>query len=98
MNALFAPPQDDVTAELKRVARAKLDHNNRIIDDNVKLIEAALIRLRPAIASTDMDSMDEELSKIVGSVIGCRSRIQYMRGVWSMYKDAVQINEQEGGS
>ena len=96
---LYAPPEPDCLKDgMKSAARAKLNYNNTIIAENMKTIDAAMIRLRKALPNTDMEEMHVAMAEIQNSIVACRSRLQYMRGVWSMYKDAAeQVAAANGG-
>lgn len=73
--------------EIDRVVRAKMDYNSNIILENLNIIEESIKTLRTATKEMSMDQMNVSLRAIVDSAIGCRSRLQFMRGCWAMYKD-----------
>ena len=70
-----------------QIYRGKMDYNCDLMLEGSKTIAAATERLQAAIHSGVMDDMNSELKLIVDAAIGCRSRLQFMRGVWSVIKD-----------
>lgn len=87
----------DVTqAEITRVVRSKMKDNAAIITANAHAIQASSGELIAACKGTSMEEMAEALRKIVEAAIGCRARLQYMRGCWSVLKELRREDIHEG--
>lgn len=74
-------------ARIGGLAAEKMNANGAIILENVDKIEVAIRDLRAAASAGHMDDMSDALRTIVDCAIGCRSRLQFMRGVWALYRD-----------
>ena len=73
--------------EVHRLMRVKMDYNSQIIVSASDQIIKATHRLQEATKSQSMDQMNAALKEIVDASVSCRSRLQFMRGCWSYYKD-----------
>jgi len=73
--------------DLFKLTKGKLDYNSQIIMSAIEKMEADIKELKSATQIQSMDKMNLHLKSIVDSSVGCRSRLQFMRGVWSYYKD-----------
>lgn len=73
--------------DLFKTTKGKLDYNAQIIMSTIDKMEAEIKELKSATQIQSMDKMNMHLKAIVDSSVGCRSRLQFMRGVWSLYKD-----------
>jgi hypothetical protein len=73
--------------DLFKLTKGKLDYNAQIIMSTIDKMEAEIKELKTATQIQSMDKMNLHLKAIVDSSVGCRSRLQFMRGVWSYYKD-----------
>jgi hypothetical protein len=67
-----------------------MDYNSQIIMSASEQIIKATQALQEATKVQSMEQMNKALKEIVDSSVSCRSRLQFMRGVWSYYKD---VNE-----
>lgn len=76
--------------EVQRLLRTKMDYNSQIIMSASEQIIKATQALQEATKVQSMEQMNKALKEIVDSSVSCRSRLQFMRGVWSYYKD---VNE-----
>jgi hypothetical protein len=79
--------------EVQRLLRTKMDYNSQIIMSASEQIMKATQVLQNATRIQSMEGMHNALKEIVDSSVSCRSRLQFMRGVWSYYKDAVETME-----
>ena len=86
MNSLS---QEDV----QRLLRSKMDYNSEIIMSASEQIMKATKLLQEATKIQSMERMHNALKEIVDASVSCRSRLQFMRGVWSYYKDANEAME-----
>lgn len=75
-----------MSADCHRLVREKLVKNAKIIEENVDIIEKQIAILKAAMATISMDEMSEALRIIVDNGVGCRARLQFMRGAWAMYR------------
>lgn len=73
--------------EVQRLLRTKMDYNAQIIVSASDQIIKATMRLQEATKIQSMDAMNSALKEIVDASVSCRSRLQFMRGCWSYYKD-----------
>lgn len=73
--------------DLFKLTKGKLDYNAQIIMSTIDKMETEIKELKTATQIQSMDKMNLHLKAIVDSSVGCRSRLQFMRGVWSYYKD-----------
>jgi hypothetical protein len=73
--------------EVQRLLRTKMDYNSQIIMSASEQIVKATVALQEATRVQSMDKMNTALKEIVDASVSCRSRLQFMRGVWSYYKD-----------
>lgn len=80
---------------VQRSMRDKMDYNSAIIMSASKQITLAVERLQDATKVQSMDAMNIALKEIVDASVSCRSRLQFMRGVWSYYKDLMDKMEVE---
>jgi hypothetical protein len=76
--------------EVHRLMRAKMDYNSQIIVSASEQIIKATTRLQEATKTQSMDQMNAALKEIVDASVSCRSRLQFMRGCWSYYKDMME--------
>jgi len=76
--------------EVQRLMRTKMDYNSQIIRSASEQIIKATIALQEATKIQSMDKMNTALKEIVDASVSCRSRLQFMRGVWSYYKDIAE--------
>ena len=76
--------------EVQRLLRTKMDYNSEIILSASEQIIKATIALQEATRIQSMDKMNTALKEIVDASVSCRSRLQFMRGVWSYYKDIAE--------
>lgn len=76
--------------EVQRLLRTKMDYNAQIIVSASEQIIKATMRLQEATKIQSMDGMNSALKEIVDASVSCRSRLQFMRGCWSYYKDMVE--------
>lgn len=74
-------------AEITRVVRSKMRDNAAIITANAHTIQQSSESLIAACKSTSMEEMADALRQIVEAAIGCRARLQYMRGCWAVLKE-----------
>ncbi len=79
--------------EVQRLLRTKMDYNSQIIMSASEQIMKATQLLQNATRIQSMEGMHNALKEIVDSSVSCRSRLQFMRGVWSYYKDAIETME-----
>ena len=79
--------------EVQRLLRTKMDYNSQIIMSASEQIMKATKLLQDATKIQSMEGMHNALKEIVDSSVSCRSRLQFMRGVWSYYKDAIETME-----
>lgn len=79
--------------EVQRLLRTKMDYNSQIIMSASDQIMKATQVLQNATRIQSMEGMHNALKEIVDSSVSCRSRLQFMRGVWSYYKDANETME-----
>jgi hypothetical protein len=79
--------------DVQRLLRAKMDYNSQIIMSASEQIMKATKLLQDATKIQSMEGMHNALKEIVDSSVSCRSRLQFMRGVWSYYKDAIETME-----
>ena len=79
--------------EVQRLLRTKMDYNSQIIMSASDQILKATHVLQNATRIQSMEGMHNALKEIVDSSVSCRSRLQFMRGVWSYYKDAIETME-----
>jgi hypothetical protein len=79
--------------DVQRLLRAKMDYNSQIIMSASEQIMKATKLLQDATKIQSMERMHNALKEIVDSSVSCRSRLQFMRGVWSYYKDANETME-----
>ena len=79
--------------EVQRLLRTKMDYNSQIIMSASDQILKATHVLQNATRIQSMEGMHNALKEIVDSSVSCRSRLQFMRGVWSYYKDANETME-----
>jgi hypothetical protein len=76
--------------DVHRLMRAKMDYNSQIIVSASEQIVKATARLQDATKTQSMDQMNVALKEIVDASVSCRSRLQFMRGCWSYYKDMME--------
>lgn len=76
--------------DVQRLLRIKMDYNSQIIMSASDQIIKATIALQEATRIQSMDKMNSALKEIVDASVSCRSRLQFMRGVWSYYKDVTE--------
>ena len=76
--------------EVQRLLRTKMDYNSQIILSASDQIIKATMALQEATRIQSMDKMNTALKEIVDASVSCRSRLQFMRGVWSYYKDIAE--------
>lgn len=79
--------------DAQRLLRTKMDYNSEIIMSASEQIMKATQSLQEATRIQSMERMHNALKEIVDSSVSCRSRLQFMRGVWSYYKDANETME-----
>lgn len=79
--------------DVQRLMRTKMDYNSQIILSASEQIHKATQALQEATRIQSMDKMNNALKEIVDASVSCRSRLQFMRGVWSYYKDVAETME-----
>lgn len=85
--------------DVQRMLRTKMDYNSQIIMSASEQIIKATQALQDATRIQSMDRMNASLKEIVDASVSCRSRLQFMRGVWSYYKDineSIESNRERG--
>jgi hypothetical protein len=70
--------------ELRRVANGKVTHNLDIIRGNAEAIRNSLADLEKGLHSEHYETISKALKRITENAIGCRSRLQFIRGVLSL--------------
>ena len=79
--------------DVQRLLRSKMDYNSQIIMSASEQIMKATQLLQEATKIQSMERMHNALKEIVDSSVSCRSRLQFMRGSWSIYKDLNEAME-----
>jgi hypothetical protein len=76
-----------MTPEARTIYKAKMTYNLNMMRNSAASIRENLGLLEKAIDAECMDDMHVNLKRIVDDSVGCRARLQYMRGVYSTCSD-----------
>ena len=76
-----------MTPEARTIYNSKMGHNVELMRTSAASIRNSLVRLEKAIEMERMDEMHTSLKDIVDNAIGCRSRLQFVRGVYAACSD-----------
>lgn len=83
--------------DIERVVAGKVRFNTRLISENIAVIRNLLPKLSEAAESGDIAAIDAGLKELTNAAIGCRSRLQFVRGARSVLRSYARstLTEQE---
>jgi hypothetical protein len=85
--------REQSAAVVNEIASKKLRFNSRLILENAATIKRRVNDLIDSAENMHMDEISDHLKAITDAAIGCRSRLQFMRGLHALnraYENSVK--------